>query len=487
LLVETALPEGQDGPRQLTYRLTCRLPGLRRDNDEVGRVTLQPTDLAYIRTMVHRTVAAATGLQPEDVRAKMHSLGRYLFDRLFPADEAAVFRESLWQAQEFWQSRERRGQLPPTWLIVQEEATWLPWELVTPYRLEDEGPVASLAELYRLGRWVEGLGQTLYGEVPLGDKVLTYYKILTPEQAKQDEELLSWRQVLDVGAVAESILPMVKPETNFYSLHLLRHTDQIGRTREIMVRDGTLRRTTAEDEAQRGRLDLHQRRPVVTLSILDGHGPSQDAVGDDWLLPERVLPFLRAGASAVLGPWWPTSEAADLEFWATFYGHVAGRMPLGEAVWWARYAVQRKFPDRPDWLAYTLLGDPRARPYVPEKSEGYTALECLNAEDDGTLRPGKTYTFRASIQRRPPTWHQGRLVHAEELPKEPMVLFIAPGLQQEIPDPLAMTPVGQALVQAVYDLTPQEKGEFSFIARFMDGDERLQTLRLPILVQDSAD
>jgi hypothetical protein len=450
----------------------------------VGQVTLQPADLAYIRSLVHRTVAATTGLQPEDARAKMHSLGRYLFDRLFPAGEAAAFRETLWQAQAFWSSHERPGQLPPTWLIIQEEATWLPWELVTPYRLEDDGPVAPLAELYCLGRWVEGLGQTLYGEVPLGDKVLTHYKVLTQEQARQDEELRAWQCVLDARATADSFLPVLKPETNFYGLHLLRHADQVGRTREIMVRAGALRRTSAEDEAQRGRLDLHQRRPVVTLSILDGQGPSPDAADDDWLLPERVLPFLRAGASAVLGPWWPTSEAADQEFWATFYGYLAGRLPLGEAAWRARYAVQRKFPDRPDWLAYTLLGDPRARPYVPEKSQGYTALECLNAEADGTLRPGKTYTFRASIQRRPPTWHQGRLVHAEELPKEPMVLFIVPDLQEEIPDPLAMSPVGQIQVQAAYDLTPQEKGEFALIARFMDGDERLQTLRLSLLVQD---
>jgi hypothetical protein len=211
-----------------------------------------------------------------------------------------------------------------------------------------------------------------------------------------------------------------------------------------------------------------------------------DASADGWRLSERALPFLRAGASAVIAPWWPTVDRADQVFWASFYELLSGGgVRLGEAVWRARLAVRRALPERPDWLAYTLFGDPRARPYWPAASEGYTAIECLNP--DRPLRPGTTYYFRASIRRRPPVWHQDRLVQAEDLPRAPRAVFRAAGCQLTTSEPIDMTPEGPGMVQAIVGATPQSAGETMLTVRLLDGDERLQLLQIPLLVGDNGD
>lgn len=106
----------------------------------------------------------------------MTSLSTYLFDWLFPADTTTAFRDAFWQVAD----------QVSTWLIIEDGITWLPWELVVPYRDEDNTiPLRFLSERYHLARWIQGLGTTLYSEVPLGEIALTHYKVLDSEQQKQ--------------------------------------------------------------------------------------------------------------------------------------------------------------------------------------------------------------------------------------------------------------------------------------------------------------
>lgn len=330
-----------------------------------------------------------------------------------------------------------------------------------------------------MSRWIEGLGPPLYSEVPLGEVVLAHYKVLEP--GCEDEELLTWHRLLNARS-ADGILQVAKPETPYYALHLLRHADPARDRLDVVARDGVVRAAFPEEEVPQARLDLRLKRPVVTLSILGRNGLSLDTSADGWLLPERVMPFLRAGASAVLGPWWPTSEAADQRFWTTFYDLLERRVPLGEATWRARLAVRRTLPHRPDWLAYTLFGDPRARPYWPEPSEGYTVLECLA---DGPLRSGETYNFQVSIRARPPVWYQDRLIQAEELPEQVQALFVAPDLVPSDPKLIPMTPVGRTMLQASRALTLPMAGEYPLLVQLLAGDRHIETLQLILKVDDN--
>ena len=470
LNVATTSSSGIDEMRQLTYYLSSRVPGLRLRNQRVGAVTLRAADYARIQAALQATLQQVAGMQARDARERLLALGKSLFDQCFPPESTREFRQALQQAA---------GQAT-TWLIRQDEYTWVPWELLVPYHANETTPLHFLAERYHLSRWIEGLGPPLYSEVPLGEIALAHYKILEAGMEDQDEGLRAWRQLLHAPGVY-GILPVVKPETPFYGVHVLYHAGSWLSKRDIVARDSATAPASPEQEAAEARLHLRLKRPVVTLGMWDDKTMPSGTNAEAWQLPERVLPFLRAGASAVIGPWWPTAEAADRIFWPTFYDLLERRVPLGEGVWRARLAVQQALPERPDWLAYALFGDPRARAYWPEPSEGYTVLECLNPDDP--LRPGKTYTFRVSLRNRPPIAYTDRLVQPEALPETLRALFLAPGLQTVLAEPVEMTSLGRTMLQATVDLTPPAPGDYPLVVQLLEGDEHVKTLQMTLKVR----
>jgi hypothetical protein len=471
--VVTALPEGESGPRYLTYFLSSRLPGVHLDSKKVGTITLYEQEVLRIRKILREVLSQTAIAQPVDARERMISFGTYLFDLLFPVEHTSAFHDALWQAENRLN----------TWLIREDDNTGLPWELVVPRREDDTASLRFLAERYRLSRWIEGLGPPLYDEIPLGEIALAQYNEPGLVEENQERRLQAWRELLQSPGVS-SIRSVLRPDTPFYGIHLLRDAKSITARRDLVVRHASDAPDSPETDIEQARLYSRLKRPVVTLSILGKDNDDLREDTDDWLLPERVLPFLRAGASAVVGPWWPTSEAADQVFWSRFYDLLARRLPLGEVVWQARMAVQRARPENLDWLAYTLFGDPRARAYWPEPSEGYTVLERL--DPDTPLRPGGNYTFRVSLRNRPPVWYKDRLVQPEALPDRMFALFFAPGIQSEFNEPIEMTPMGRTMLQATIDLTPPSPGDYSILAQLLEGDEQIKTLQLTLKVPETA-
>lgn len=471
LQVDTQLSEDSVKAYRLEYQLTGLLPSAKTRKTFAGNALLSSVELARMRPLLNQTLRQTEILQPEDARQRMALLGTYLFDQLFPADRCSALRDFFLQVADRIK----------TCLIREDGHTWIPWELVVPYRKGQDEPLLFLGERFQVGRWVEGLGPRMYSEVPVGEIALAHYKTLDIGGETQDEEFRAWEEIL--GALGtRGILQVAKPETPYFGLHLLRHADQIVARRDIVARNSDATVTTPEQEAIHARLDLRLKRPVVTLGVLAAD-LSWIGADDDWLLPDRILPFLRAGASAVIGPWWPTSSAADEIFWETFYGLLGRCLPLGEAVWRARQTVKSVLPYRLDWLAYTLFGDPRAKPYWPQPSEGYAAVECLNP--DQPLQPGKTYTFRASVRSRPSIWHADRLVQTVSLPEQLQALFLAPGLQTDFPQPVEMEPLGRTMRQATVDLTPITPGDYPLLVQLLDRQEHLKTLQLTLKVRAS--
>jgi|GEM_PF-4744012 len=471
LQVETELPDGETGSHHLTYYLTSRLSTLPLKQQKVGNAILSSHDLTNIRTLLTQTLQQTTNLQPEDTREQMLSLGTYFFNLLFPANTTTAFHEIFWQAI---------NQLS-TWLIIEDGVTWLPWELIVPYHPDNTEPLFFLSEKCQLSRWVEGLGTVRYQEIPLGDLALAQYKISESEQLKQDEDYQAWRKLLNASS-SQGIKPVVQPDTPIYGVHLLRYSSELTQKLDIVPHEPTSSASLPEaEEVRQERLNLRLKRPLVALSTINENGTSPDY----WLLPERVLPFLRAGASAVISSWWATSEAADRIFWSRFYQVFQQRLTLGEAVWRSRLAVKRRLPHSPDWLAYTLFGDPCAKSYEPEPSEGYTALECLNPDEP--LHPGKTYYFRASIRSRPPVWYTDRLIQPEELSQQLRALFMAPGLQDTFPEPIPMQPAGYTMRQATLELTPTTPGNYPLLVQLLEGDELVKTLQLNLEVGEKVD
>ncbi|MCA9996566.1 MAG: trypsin-like peptidase domain-containing protein [Anaerolineales bacterium] len=466
LRVETQRPQGENGDYLLTYYLSSRLPTLRLQHERVGATTLRPHDLRQLQALLQVATGANGGHDPGDSYGSMVSLGRYLYDLLFPAVTAAEFRNQY----------EVLAKEATSWLIVDTGLCWLPWELVVASPADTGGSVHFWGARYQMARWIEGLGPPLHREIPLGKTALTHYKALPQVRSEANETLTSWRELL-LADGSITLSPLLQSEESFYSFHLLRYMEEMSHQYEIVAIDGQgeVYPTGAEEEMPQARLGLRLKRPVVTFGFVKRQGGVNGGY-DGWLLPERIRPFLKAGVGAAVGPWWPTSKAADQLFWATFYDYLSQTMPLGEVVWRARLAVYEALPDRPDWLAYTLFGDPRARPYWPKSSQGYATLECVDGDEP--LRPGKAYTFRASIHRQPPLWYQERLVEVEDFPEAMTVLFIAPGLQTGRPEMVLMQPMGRTTLQATVTLTPPEVGTYHLIAQLYEGDELLKTMQL---------
>jgi hypothetical protein len=478
LTVDSQQPGGVEGPLRLSYRLSAYIPGLELEDAAMGTVEL-PADYAErLQDLLSLTLQTVQGASPSDVRQSMLSVGAYLWASLVPPGLA--LREAFTRIEQFWQDRQGSDGLPPTCLILQHTLPWLPWELVAPHQ-EDEVPTSCLAERYRIGRWIEGLGRTLYGEVPLGvNRDGHVVMALTNYEHIGDREKTAWEGLLGAKHVA-GILEMTDPGNPFFSLHLLHYLRSGEPALGIRRRDGTQVPELLKDDLATAREEFNARRPVITVSILggdDGRVDGRTFIDPRALAGERVLPFLRSGASVLVVPWWPTSLAADQMFWRTFYSLLIRRTPLGEAVWRARWAVHLSLPESPDWLAYTLFGDPRARCYYPEPSDGYTALECTNPEDDGRFHPDKTYRFEASIRRRPPVWFEDRLVQIPALPERARVRFLAPDLiktsaQDMQPD------ASFSMLAATIELKPPEPGEYALMAQFYnEKDEHMTTLQV---------
>jgi O-acetyl-ADP-ribose deacetylase (regulator of RNase III) len=474
---------------RLTYRISSRVAGAQFAAEVAGAAELGPVERSRIRSLVRDAVRTATTEQPEDCRARMVAIGSYLYDRLVPREGAGQLRDMIEQVEAARRNRiatPTKPERPLTWLVIESgtEAS-LPWELVVPYEANAPG-ARFLSESWHMSHWVAGLGPPLQSEVPVGDVALMYYG-QSADETDDARRLHAWGRLLN-ASMASDIKQVAAPETPVYGLHLLR---QAGATAVGIAPRGA---GAATDEVRRARLDLRLKRPLVTLGVLDDRSSDETSPTDastvadgNWPLVERALPYLRAGASAVAGTWWPTSAGADRVFWTTFYDLlIARQLSLGESVWRSRLAVARALPERSDWLAYVLFGNPLARPYVPADSEGYTTLQCLDA--DSPLRVGKEYIFSASIRTRPPLWHQDRLVRvqkdedSEETPDTLSALFVAPGLQGAVPEPVPMRPVGRTIHEATCALTPKQPGEYLLTVRLLKGDERLQTLRLPLVV-----
>jgi hypothetical protein len=164
-----------------------------------------------------------------------------------------------------------------------------------------------------------------------------------------------------------------------------------------------------EGKLQPVKLNLRRNRPLVTLGYISTGYPELTTLEQTW-----ASTFLRAGASAFVGPMWAVHPAIEAAFVSGFYSQLWTGASLGEAFWIGRRMAQAVVPDSLDWLAYVLYGDPMARPYRPVEGEGYGVVEPVGREMDDPLAPGESARFRVSLRRRPPVWHEGRVVEVAE-------------------------------------------------------------------------
>ena len=485
VMLYAALEEATDG-QQLRLHLTC--PALGLDREPFDPLPFTEQDLAGLRQAAVRMAGAAVNTSSPDALSSLRAFGRGLFDRLMPP--GYPLRELYWRIF----ALAARSDTPWSWLVVSDERAMLPWELVCPYM-----PRPGRAELWHdefLGRkfvlvhWVGQQGLTLASEAPLGLLDFTHY------QQRPREIVSRWQAVLGgevhVGVEDETgHLALMQADSRYYGLHILRYSDryQLG---QITALDGQQARpATDRSEAEMmifdRRLDFTLRRPVVGFSFVDEQPVNLDMglKGRDTQLEAGwMLPFMHAGATALVGARWSVTPEADQLFFRTFYQTIRNGVPLGQAVWEAREQVRLAFPHRPDWLAYAYFGHPWCQPYWVRPAQGFTLFETIDHPEDDSFLAGEMYRFRASYRAEPPAGYDGRLhVQVEPLQAEPPTVMIIPITATE-PTYYTLERVPQSdEYQCLVELAmPEKKMIWTVLISFQNEREELATVTLNLNV-----
>jgi hypothetical protein len=475
VLLYVALEETPVG-EQLRPYLTCPALGA-NEPEPLDPLPLTGRDLAALRRQVLRIAAEATRAAPGDVLAGLRMAGSALFERLLSRDHP------LRKAYQRVADLARAGVAPWSWLVVSDARAVLPWELLCAPGHD------FFARQFVVGHWFGRRGLPLAGEAPLGLIDLTHYQ-QHPGEVRRWQAALGGDNLVGVEEQA-GLLSRAAARPGYYGLHVLRFADRRGPG--WVTRADAPRPAESEGKALVGdqELDLNLRRPVVGLSFVADRQEAYGA-GDLDLEADWVLPFLHAGASALVGPRWPVPPEADRLFQRTFQELIRlESADLGWAVWKAREQVRLAHPHRSDWLAYAYFGHPGCAPYPVGPAQAFALFEALDHGDGEPFRPGGTYRFRASYRAEAPVWYTGRLRLQEgTLPHEGVSVLVVPltGGRQKSVFPLRAVPGADELQEVVTLTMPAEETTLPVLVRFLKGDkDELQTLLINLDIREESE
>jgi hypothetical protein len=301
-----------------------------------------------------------------------------------------------------------------TLLILSDQDAVLPWTL-----LHDGN--AFLGEHFSIGRWLRELHDTRPYEFPVGVVSIAYYEGISKPEI--------WAEALTPLGVPPAVpllggmLHNVGTTETIRGLHLLR-SGKSSRATDLhdapALLTQTLGESSIEQQVQVAKLSLRSNHPLVTLSYLHAGMAEITTLEQSW-----SSTFIRAGCSAFIGPLWAVQPTVEATFVSTFYARLWAGDALGDAFRVAREQTRMVVPNSIDYLAYVLFGDPMARPYRPVEGDGYATVEPVGREMEEPVLPGTSTRFRVSLRRRPPIWHEGRVIEvAQALNFEHLKIYV---------------------------------------------------------------
>ena len=361
----------------------------------------------------------------EDGYSHLTTLGQHLFQRLLPPE----LQRDLCNL-----SRQQQLSL----LVLADRDAQVPWGLLHNGR-------EFLSEYLTIGQWPRELNEMRPYEFAVGGINLAHYANI--------EQVEVWANLLEPPSVPPpNILPggmfddLASTET-MRGLHLIRcgQSSDAGERSDAPVMFGSSREDQNLDRKVRpAKLNLRRNRPLVTLGFLRHDRAELTALEQTW-----AATFIRAGCSAFVGSLWAVDPMIESAFISNFYHALWTGESLGGAFQRARGTARMLVPDSLDWLAYVFYGDPMARPYRPVQGPGYTVIEPIGREMDDSLAPQIPARFQVSLRRKPPVWHEDRVIDViENLEFDNLQAHIVTfGLQvsPESPIRLRRTPEGDYL------------------------------------------
>jgi hypothetical protein len=435
-----------------SFRLASVFPG----NNIYTSNVISTIWLEQVRGLLTKTLENISGSLPQEGKLHLVSLGRYLFNHLFPAELQGDIRSLIPQNSIF------------TLLILSDQDVSIPWELL------HDGQ-SFFSDRFIIGRWLQELSDTRPYEFPVGAvNVAHYANVEQPEL---------WASLLEIpGAPPPQLLPegLLHDSTgDMRGLHLIRYSQpaDAATRRDAPVRlDNSNDAEEIETKIRPSKLNLRRNRPFVTLGYVKTDITELAELEKTW-----ASAFIRAGCSGFAGSLWAVEPAIEAAFISSFYNQLWTGASLGEAFYTSRQLARAVAPDSLDWLAYVLFGDPMARPYLPVEGKGYAVVEPIGRDIDEPMTVDVPLRFRLSLRRTPPVWHEDRVMEvAEDLRFENLQVHVNAAGLEVTPDSainMNLAPTDNYLGWFTLTAPPEMAGDSVLVeVYFMDGEEAIDNL-----------
>ena len=307
-------------------------------------------------------LAADRQLTPDEISKKLEGKGVRLSNRLLPLE----LRRRLWKITSEINSKSKTK---PTFYLSSNE-TWIPWEMFRVSDPDSDEVGEHLSDTFFFSRKLvidrSYSDQTVF---PLGDVALV--APLKPGGRTATKEMWAEREALPSIGGSAHIFTELKAEyssvleaiasSRFDGWHYIGHGVRSNPNVEdwhVQLDRGNFSVSDLETGESK---KIFDQRPLVFLNCCHSAASGFDLTGMDGF----ANAFLQAGAGGFIGTHWAVKDGAARTFATTFYQELFRGLPIAEAGFLARRAVQKEHPGNPSWLAYVIYSHPEARCRVP--------------------------------------------------------------------------------------------------------------------------
>lgn len=349
LVIELA----SDG-KTLLFKLHSTKEEVNYSHKKAGQVTLEGSPLEKMQVIYEQMSSMANTVPTTQEGRKekeddLTNIGNSLWDELIS--------EPL--KQEYWEFKTRVKSL-----LITSEEPWIPWEMIKPYRNNENGDVEQepfWCQQFALSRWLS-MGATA-DEMIIG-KVRPIAP--TPTNLRwAKEELLFIEQL---STLCSGITPLTTfgklsqvldcfTNEEFSLLHFACHGKFDAASPNdspIELSDGELLRPSHIKVQFKGR----RPRPMIFINSCHGARGEFSFTG----LGGWAEKLVKARVGAFIGAMWEVSDELALQFAKTFYTKLLKENEsIAESFRLAREDIRKAAPYNSTWLAYSLYADAEGR------------------------------------------------------------------------------------------------------------------------------
>ncbi|MEG4857026.1 CHAT domain-containing protein [Microcoleus sp. K1-B6] len=343
---------GSDG-KTLLFRLHSSKVDVDYNHRKAGQVTLEGSPLEKMQVIYREMTSMARRVPTtqegrEQTERRLTAIGNSLWDELIS--------EPL--KQEYWEFKTRVKSL-----LITSEEPWIPWEMIKPYRNNDDGKVEQepfWCQQFALSRWLS-MGGTA------DEMIIGRVRPIAPTPtnlASVKEELLFIEQL---STLCSGITPLTTFGTRlqvldcftneeFSLLHFACHGTfdaTSPNNSAIKLSDGELRPSDIQVQFK-GR----RPRPIIFINACHGAREEFSLTG----LGGWATKLVKARVGAFIGAMWEVSDELALQFAKTFYTKLLKENEsIAESFRLAREDIRKAAPYNSTWLAYSLYADAEGR------------------------------------------------------------------------------------------------------------------------------